>query len=74
MRFALWNPATEEFITHSTVQVAGITATSDASGQVNITVPLDRQRQYYQVKASFPLVNDTIYMPCGENDVLQKRI
>ena len=74
VRFALWNPATEEFITHSAVQVAGITATSDASGQVNIMVPLDRQRQYYQVKASFPLVNDTIYMPCGENDVLQKRI
>jgi hypothetical protein len=72
--FSLWNPATESVIPNSTVEIAGLKATSDADGRVNMTVPLDAQRKFYLVKASFPLVNDTIYMPCGDYDVLQKKI
>jgi len=72
--FGLWNPATESVIPHSTIEVAGISATSDDNGQVSLMVPLPDQRKAYPVKASFPLENDTIYMPCGESDVLQKKI
>ena len=72
--FGLWNPATESVIPHSTVEIAGLKATSNADGRVNLSVPLASQRKFYLVKASFPLENDTIYMPCGEYDVLQKKI
>ena len=74
MSFGLWNPATESVIPHSTVEIAGLKATSDADGKVTMTVPLASQRKFYLVKAAFPLENDTIYMPCGEYDVLQKKI
>ena len=69
--FALWNPETESFIPHTTVEIEGLIATSDANGRVSMTVPLERQRQAYQVKAALPLVSDTIHMPCGDSDVLQ---
>jgi hypothetical protein len=72
--FGLWNPATENPIPYSTVEIAGLKATSDADGRVTLSVPLASQRKFYLVKASFPLKSDTIYMPCGEYDVLQKKI
>ena len=72
VHFALWNPATESFIPNSTVEVAGHSARSDKDGQVVIFVPLAEQRKTYQVKAQFPLYNDIITMPCGENDVVEK--
>ncbi len=46
--------------------------TTDKDGHVSLTVPLEKQRKTYQVKAEFPLYNDMITMPCGENDVIEK--
>ena len=72
VHFSLWDPATERYIPNSKVEVAGQSATSDKNGQVTLFVPLDAQRKTYQVKADFPLYNDIITMPCGENDVVEK--
>ena len=73
VHFMLWNPATEVGIPNCTVTIAGQQVTSDAKGEVRLTVPLEAQRQRYLIKAPFPLMGDTIYMPCGENDVIQKK-
>lgn len=72
VRFGLWDPETENFIPHSRVEVAGQTVTSDKDGQVTLFVPLESQRTSYQVKAEFPLYNDMVTMPSGENDVVEK--
>ena len=72
VHFGLWDPAIEAFIPNSRVEVAGQSAVSDKDGQVTLFVPLDAQRKTYQVKAQFPLYNDIITMPCGENDVVEK--
>lgn len=72
VRFGLWDPASETFIPRSTVEVDGHQATSDANGQVVLFIPLEQQRKSYKVKAAFPLYNDMITMPCGENDVVEK--
>lgn len=70
--FGLWNPVTESFIPNTTVEVAGQSVRSDKDGQVKLVVPLAEQKKQYQVKAPFPLYNDIITMPCGENDVVEK--
>lgn len=73
VHFTLWNPATEAGIPNCTVTIAGQQVTSDAKGEVRLTVPLEAQRQRYLIEAPFPLLGDTIYMPCGDNDVIQKK-
>ena len=73
VRFTLWNPAIEAVIPGTTVDVAGHQATSDAEGLVSLSIPLEEQRRAYRVKAPFALEQDSVYMPCGENDVMSKR-
>ncbi len=72
VKFGLWNPETETFITGVKLEVAGQVATTDKDGQVTLFVPLEQQRKSYQVKAPFPLIDDMLSMPCGESDVIQK--
>ena len=72
VHFGIWDPETENFIPNVTVEVAGQKAASNKEGQVELFVPLENQRKTYQVKAQFPLYNDIITMPCGENDVVEK--
>ena len=73
VRFMLWNPATEAVIPGITVDVAGHKATSDAAGLVSLSIPLEEQSRAYRVTAPFTLEQDSVYMPCGENDVMSKR-
>ena len=72
VHFGLWDPEKESFIPGAKLEVAGMTVTTDKDGHVSLTVPLEKQRKTYQVKAEFPLYNDMITMPCGENDVIEK--
>ena len=72
VHFGLWDPESESFIPGAKLEVAGMTVTTDKDGHVSLTVPLEKQRKTYQVKAEFPLYNDMITMPCGENDVIEK--
>jgi hypothetical protein len=72
VHFGLWNPVTESFIPNVKLEIDGHVATTDKNGQVTLFIPLENQRKTYQVKAGFPLYNDVITMPCGENDVIEK--
>lgn len=73
IHFCLWNPATEAVIPNVTVNIAGHTAKSDANGIVSLFIPLDEQSRTYLVKAPFELEQDSVHMPCGENDVMSKK-
>ena len=70
VRFLLWNTTTETCVTNTTIEVAGRSVTSDENGKVSLFIPLEEQRMAYPVKASFPLENDSIYMPLGEDAAL----
>ena len=72
VKFGLWDPETETFISGTRLEVAGQVVTTDKEGQVSLFVPLEQQRKTYLVKAPFPLYNDIITMPCGESDVIEK--
>lgn len=72
VHFGLWNPVTESFIPNVKLEIDGHVATTDKNGQVTLFIPLENQRKTYQVKAGFPLYNDVITMPCGDNDVIEK--
>lgn len=72
VRFGVWNPHAATFVPGVTVRVGDHDAVSDAQGQVSLTIPLPEQRRSYAVSSSrTPLADDSIYMPCGENDVVE---
>ena len=73
VRFRLWNPYVEMFIPNTPVLVDGNKVISDAEGIVSLSIPLERQKRSYVVKAPFPLEKDTIDMPCGVDDNIIKR-
>lgn len=70
VHFRLWNTATEQAVARTELEVAGQKVALDDNGRVSLFVPLEQQRNVYQVVSSVPLVNDSIYMPCGPNDVI----
>ncbi len=70
VQFLLWNPNTEKPMPHVTMQVDGVEVTSDDQGRVVLSIPLEKQKSQYPISAAIPLQRDTIYMPCGEHDVL----
>jgi hypothetical protein len=70
IHFLLWNPNQEESVSGASVTIAGLTAFSDENGQVSLFIPLENQQKAYQISCSVPLISDTVYMPCGENDVI----
>ena len=70
VRFRLWDPNIEKVLPNVTIEVANQTVVSDENGIVSLFVPLEMQRKAYPVKSSLSLENDTIYMPCGKDDVL----
>lgn len=70
VHFRLWNPETETTVPNVEVEIAGQTAISDGEGRISLVIPLEAQREAYPISASVPLANDTIYMPCGPDDVI----
>jgi hypothetical protein len=70
IHFRLWNIATEEPIAMAMVEIEGQQAQSDENGFVTLSIPLERQRKAYKIKTDLPLVNDSIFMPSGEDDVI----
>lgn len=73
VHFRLWNPEAEQPVANAEVEIMGQVVISDDDGRVSLFVPLESQKRAYNVKASVPLVNDTIYMPCGPDDVVLTR-
>ena len=70
IHFRLWNIATEEPVALAIVEIEGQQAQSDENGLVTLSIPLERQRKAYKIKTDLPLVNDSIFMPSGEDDVI----
>lgn len=70
IHFKLWNLTTEEPVAMATVEIEGQQAQSDENGMVTLSIPLENQRKAYKIKTDLTLVNDSIFMPSGEDDVI----
>ena len=66
IRFRLYSPATERYLSGVTVNIDGHTVTSDADGLVVLRIPLENQRKTYPMSAAIPLHEDSVYLPCGD--------
>ncbi len=71
--FRLWNPMEEKAVAGVVVTVDGHEVMSDETGQVRLQIPLQEQQTAYRVTADVPLETDSLYMPCGEDDVILTR-
>jgi len=71
--FHLWNPMEEKAVAGVVVTVDGHEVMSDETGQVRLQIPLQEQQTAYRVTADVPLETDSLYMPCGEDDVILTR-
>ena len=70
VRFSLWDPDTESYVTNTTLQIEEYETITDWKGYVSLFIPLSVQDTLYHVKSPYPLMDSIIHMPCGENDVL----
>lgn len=70
VHFRLWNLNTEHAVAHSSVEIAGQQITSDEEGRVSLVVPLELQKTKYSIDSPLELESDTIFMPCGDDDVI----
>jgi hypothetical protein len=70
IHFRLWDIINEEPVAMATVEIEGQQAQSDENGLVTLSLPLEKQRKAYKIKTELNLVNDSIFMPCGEDDVI----
>jgi len=70
VHFRLWNPDKEEAAANAELEIAGQKVVSSSDGHVSLLIPLEEQQTKYNIKSSVPLANDTIYLPCGPDDVI----
>lgn len=70
IHFKLWNFNEEESVTQTKVTIEGFEAISDENGMVSLFIPLEMQRKAYKITTDVPLVTDSIFMPCGDDDVI----
>lgn len=70
VNFRIYDVNTETYVSNATVSIAEQKAFTDANGRVSLSVPLEKQQRYYLVTSSIPLEKDTLFMPCGKDDVL----
>ena len=50
------------------MNIAGYEITPTSTGLVELNIPIEQQHTAYTVESQYG--TDTIYMPCGENDIL----
>ena len=70
VNFRIYNPNTEMYVGNTPISLAGQETVSDPNGQVSLFVPLEKQQRYYIITGPFQFENDTVYMPCGKDDVV----
>lgn len=69
--FKLWNPDTEQTSPNTDVSIDGHPAKSDANGFVTLTIPLSEQKTAYPISSlAITLVDNTVNLPCGSDDVI----
>ena len=69
VHFQIWDEDANG-VPHVDVSILSYKDTSTVDGYISLFIPLEEQRDKYHVASSVPLQRDTIYMPCGENDIL----
>ena len=70
IRFLLYDPSIEEGVPGITLLINGLEAVSDEQGYVQLSMPLGSQEATYVISSPIPLIDSTITMPCGNNDVV----
>ena len=71
VHFKLWNPDTEQTSPNTEVNVDGHSVKSDANGYVMLSIPLSEQKTVYPISSTTTtLVDDTVVLPCGPDDVI----
>lgn len=73
IRFRLWNPAKDVAVANSEMEIEGEKVVSDHEGIIQLTLPIERQKPVYKLSSSTPLETDSLFMPCGEDDVILTR-
>lgn len=72
IRFRLWDIEKEKPISHAPIEIEGYNhpLKTDEIGRISINIPIEQQRTMYHISYSSEMLNDTLYMPCGDDDVL----
>ena len=70
IHFTLYNVETETPMSGVTLKIEGLEVVSDENGHVALQLPLDMQKKVYTIKTDVALLNDTVVMPCGDDDVV----
>ena len=52
------------------VEIAGHEILPSADGLVELTLPIEEQAQWYLVGVDGKVLSDTLFMPCGEDDIM----
>lgn len=71
IRFTLWNPDTEQTLPGIALRVNREKTVSDKRGVVTLFIPLQFQKQKYEVVSEDLHINDTLFMPCGDSDIIR---
>lgn len=69
VKFGVWN-SSGEGVANVGMTILGYEAVSDENGHVELFIPLEEQQESYRVTSTVLLAKDTIYMPCGDDDVI----
>lgn len=73
VKFRLYNPNTEQYLSNVRVGIAGQETYTDSKGCVTFSVPLKDQRTYYLVTSPISLENNTIFVPCDDKSTIMTK-
>ena len=73
VRFLLYDSDNETGVADTKLEINGYEITTDENGYVSLFIPLEKQNKFYKIKTQIGLYNDTIFMPCGESDVIMTK-
>ncbi len=71
VQFTLISAKTGAPLPSEQLSVSGTSVRTDAEGRVSVHMPFSEQRTAYAIAAPFPLVSDTLAMPCTESTVVE---
>ena len=67
--FRLWNAEEEREVTNASLEIDGHQMNKE-KGVYFLDIPLEKQKTHYGISSTIPLLDDTIYLPCGIDDVV----
>ena len=73
VHFMLYDPDKETGVANTKLEINGYEITTDENGYISLFIPLEAQNKFYKILTQIGLYNDTIFMPCGESDVIMTK-